>query len=175
MANFVEKENIFLRIAKYLFPWKGDKPSEIARKIIFLAAAITLVVTLTIFLTNEFQRAADTQDNQELADIFHNSETQIEIDTGNNQQNDNSQTEQRTVQEQFLPLLEINKDVIGWITVGDRSFIDYVVMQGTDNKYYLTHNYKGEESRSGSVFVDYHDPITADSQPANIVVYGHNM
>ena len=30
MANFVEKENIFLRIAKYLFPWKGDKPAASA-------------------------------------------------------------------------------------------------------------------------------------------------
>ena len=29
MANFVEKESIFLRIAKYLIPWKGDKPAEI--------------------------------------------------------------------------------------------------------------------------------------------------
>ena len=41
MANFVEKESIFLRIAKYLIPWKGDKPVEIIRKIIFLAAAVS--------------------------------------------------------------------------------------------------------------------------------------
>ena len=46
MANFVEKENIFLRIAKYLFPWKGDKPAEIIRKCIFLGAAVVLIVSL---------------------------------------------------------------------------------------------------------------------------------
>ena len=51
MANFVEKENIFLRIAKYLFPWKGDKPAEIIRKCIFLGAAVVLIVSLVMIIS----------------------------------------------------------------------------------------------------------------------------
>ncbi|MGN1119765.1 MAG: class B sortase, partial [Oscillospiraceae bacterium] len=52
---------------------------------------------------------------------------------------------------------------------------DYVVMQCDDNSYYLDHNYKGEYSQSGAIFADYHVPITAESEPANIILYGHNM
>ncbi len=176
MANFVEKESVFLRIVKYLIPWKGDKPTEIVRKIIFLAAAVVLVVSLTTLIIDGVNKVDDTQLNDQLSDIYHNrtGSTTVEIDTTKHEE---LQQEYPEVQEQFLPLLEINDDVIGWITMGDEDnpFIDYVVMQGEDNDYYLKHNYKGEESVSGAIFADYHVPITAEYQPANIVLYGHNM
>ena len=177
MANFVEKENVFLRIAKYLFPWKGDKPLEIVRKIIFLAAAVVLIFSLTSLIITAGNKAADTQDNNELSEMFHGitaGNTTVEIDTTKREEIEKKHPE---IMEQFVPLLEINEDVVGWITLGDpeNPFIDYVVMQADDNKYYLDHNYKGEKSISGAIFADYRDPITAESEPANIILYGHNM
>lgn len=177
MANFVEKENIFLRIAKYLIPWKGDKPAEIIRKLIFFAAAAVLVISLVSLFTSAADKAADTDNNNSLSEIFHGTasgSTKVDIDTTKREE---LQKEHPQVMDKFLPLLEINEDVIGWITLGDKDnpVIDYVVMQCDDNDYYLKHNYKGEESVSGAIFADYHDKITADGGPANTILYGHNM
>ena len=175
MANFAEKENVFLKVAKYLIPWKGDNSSEVIRKIIFLGAIVVLIITLSMIFVFKGRVSGENKENEELANLYHG--TGVTIDTEKLEQ---LEKEFPTVQEQFLPLLEINKDVIGWITIGatdpnEKPFIDYVVMQGKDNDYYLTHNYKGENSISGAIFADCRSPITADKRPANIVLYGHNM
>ncbi len=177
MANFVEKENVFLRIAKYLIPWKGDRPAEIIRKLIFIAAAAVLAVSLVSLLVTAENKRVDTNNNNSLSEIFHGAtsgSTKVEIDTTKREE---LQKEHPQVMERFLPLLEINEDVIGWITIGDKDdpVIDYVVMQCDDNDYYLNHNYKREESVSGAIFADYHEKITAEGGPANTVLYGHNM
>ena len=131
MANFVEKENIFLRIAKYLIPWKGDKPAEIIRKVIFLAAAVVLVVSLVTIFTFFGGNAQDNRLNEQISEIYHGS-ANVTIDT---QKQEQLVKEYPEVNERFLPLLEQNKDVIGWITMGDPEapFIDNVVVQGKDN------------------------------------------
>lgn len=177
MANFVEKENVFIRMAKYLFPQKGDNFTEILRKIIFLGAGIVLVVSVAVLLITAGNKVADTSDNNSLSDLYHGTvsgSTAVDIDTTKREE---LKKEYPEVMEEFLPLLEINDEVVGWITIENENnkLLDYVVMQAEDNEYYLDHNYKGEESISGAVFADYHEPITAENQPANIVLYGHNM
>lgn len=173
MANFVEKENIFLRIAKYLIPWKGDKPSEIFRKVIFLAAAAVLIVSLVMIISFYGGTAVDTKLNESISEIYHGSAT-VTVDQ---KKQEELAEEYPEVNEKFLPLLEQNEDVIGWITVGDEEdpYIDYVVVQGDDNDYYLDHNLNGEYSKTGTVFADYREKITAEYTPANIILYGHNV
>lgn len=73
---------------------------------------------------------------------------------------------------QFRALLDVNPDVIGWIRIGNTA-IDYPVVQGEDNAYYLTRNYKGEEASAGSIFLDFRNDI-GKAQP-NTVIYGHRM
>ncbi|WP_025847499.1 class B sortase [Paenibacillus ehimensis] len=73
---------------------------------------------------------------------------------------------------QFEALLEVNPDVAGWIRIGNTA-IDYPVVQGEDNAYYLNRNYKGEESGAGSIFLDFRNDI-GKVQP-NTVIYGHRM
>ena len=58
-----------------------------------------------------------------------------------------------------------------WITVTDTA-IDYPLVQGEDNNYYITHNYQGEDDIGGSIFYDAYD------KPYNgalTVIYGHSM
>lgn len=173
MANFVEKENIFLRIAKYLIPWKGDKSVEIIRKVIFLSAAVVLVVSLVTIITFYGEAAQDDKLNQQISGIYHGSAT-VTVD---NKTQDELVREYPEVNEKFLPLLEENKDVIGWITMGDPEdpFVDNVVVQGEDNDYYLDHNLDGEYSKTGTIFADYREKITPENTPANIILYGHNV
>ena len=52
-------------------------------------------------------------------------------------------------------LRTINPDCVGWIHM-DGSPINYpVVKQHLDRDYYLSHNFSGEESRHGQVFMDF--------------------
>lgn len=69
-------------------------------------------------------------------------------------------------------LREINPDVVAWIRVPDTK-IDYPVVQGEDNDYYLKHTWQGSQNTVGTIFMD------CNSSPAltdyNTLIYGHNM
>lgn len=72
----------------------------------------------------------------------------------------------------FDKLLAENSEVVGWIYCED-SNINYPVVQGKDNDYYLNHSYTGEESKAGAIFVDAENsPGFAD---CNTIIYGHHM
>lgn len=173
MANSTSKENIFIRILKYLVPWKGDKPTEIFRKIIFLAALITLIISVTNLILAQVNRITDNSLNKELSEIYQGTgASKVEINT---ERREEIIKENPEILEKFIPLKEINDDIVGWITVGNEDFIHYPVVQGTDNSYYLNHNFEKQESRSGSLFLDYRNKINSDKQSANLVIYGHNM
>lgn len=61
-------------------------------------------------------------------------------------------------------------DVIAWIECGE---IDYPVVQGEDNSFYLHHSYDGAYTFSGSIFMNsYNSKMFQDN---NTVIYGHNM
>lgn len=68
-------------------------------------------------------------------------------------------------------LLKINSDYKGWIKISNTN-IDYPVVQGSDNKFYLNHDFNKKESDCGAIFLDYKNDIDKDK---NIIIYGHNM
>lgn len=188
MSKSAKKGNIFVRIIKYLFPWKGDKPSEVIRKIVFVTAAVVLTVSLTKILSDTIERMNTNKQDQELADKFHSyadsvsNEQIININTSDTTSTPNQSPEEkpnREILDQFKPLLLENPETIGWLTIkgtnASKPWIDYVVMQTDDNDKYLSHNFYGEKIKSGALFVDYSDKITPQGEPANIVIYGHNM
>lgn len=68
-------------------------------------------------------------------------------------------------------LMKINKDYKMWIEVPNTN-IDYPIVQGKDNDFYLNHDFNKKESSSGAIFMDYKNNIDKDK---NIIIYGHNM
>ncbi len=73
-------------------------------------------------------------------------------------------------------MYELNSDFVGWLTIEDTP-IDMPILQATDNKFYLEHDFYGryDYTKVGTSFVDWHVPITETSGPDNIVIYGHNI
>lgn len=71
----------------------------------------------------------------------------------------------------FVKLKEKNSDIIAYLKVNNTN-IDYVVVKGKDNKFYLRHNLYKEYSHPGWIFMDYHNKL--DGNDKNIVIYGHN-
>ena len=62
--------------------------------------------------------------------------------------------------------------MVGWIYC-EGTNINFPVMQGDDDDYYLTHSYDGAYNISGSIFVESaNGPGFTD---LNTIIYGHNM
>ena len=69
-------------------------------------------------------------------------------------------------------LRQVNPDVVGWIWIPDTK-INYPLMQGRDNEYYLNYTWDNQKSVSGSIFLEYQ--LKSDLTEYNTIVYGHNM
>lgn len=69
-------------------------------------------------------------------------------------------------------LNEAFPDTVGWLYIPDTS-VNYPVLQGDDNDFYLHHAYDGGSLSAGSIFLDYRCESRL-MNPVN-VLYGHNM
>ena len=68
-------------------------------------------------------------------------------------------------------LTSLNEDYRFWINI-ENTNIDYPVVQGEDNDYYLTHDFNKNYLASGSIFMDYRNSFEDDK---SVIVYGHHM
>lgn len=73
--------------------------------------------------------------------------------------------------EQFTELYEKNHELAGWLSI-DGTVIDYPVMQCADNEYYLHHDFYGQDSVYGCLYVK---DIADLEEGTNFIIYGHNM
>ena len=75
------------------------------------------------------------------------------------------------VEDYIEGIREINPQFRGWIAIPDTK-IDYPIVKGQDNEYYLTHDIEGNENKHGAIFMDYRNDLTRDR---NICLHGHHM
>lgn len=73
---------------------------------------------------------------------------------------------------QAQELQETYPDAIGWIYIPDTN-INYPIMQGEDNDFYLTHSADGRSLKSGCIELDYR--CENRFQNNFNILYGHNM
>lgn len=72
----------------------------------------------------------------------------------------------------FEILNKKNSDTVGWLTVNNTK-IDYPVVQGKDNDYYLKHDFYKNSTSVGWVFMDYRN--NSKVLDDNTIIYGHKM
>ena len=68
-------------------------------------------------------------------------------------------------------LKSINKNVVGWIVI-EGTQVNYPIVQGNNNSYYLTHSYDNKWSSYGSIFMDY--ASSSNFSDKNTFIYGHH-
>ncbi len=153
-AAAAKKPNIAVRALKYMFPWKGDSAKEITRKIIFLVALITLIVTLWQVIAYYIDPLINGSKVNDMRDRYHNA-----LASG---------------EPWYQDLYAQNNDLVGWVQIEDTN-IDYPVVQAEDNDYYLRRGFDGTYTRYGTIFMDYTSFVREDTESRNIVLYGHNM
>ncbi len=69
-------------------------------------------------------------------------------------------------------LREVNPDVLGWIWIPGTN-VDYPIMDGEDNEYYLEHTWDRKASIAGSIFLEQLN--ASDLSDFNTLFYGHRM
>lgn len=136
---------------------KHRKENNKIKKIILLFLVIIFILGIGYICYYCYNSYKSKKDNTE---ILNN----IEID--------NTQViEEKT--ERMLQLEELqkeNEEIIGWLEIEDTN-INLPVCQGTDNEFYLTHNYKKEKVTGGALFLDKDFDMVNGS--SNYLIYGH--
>lgn len=72
----------------------------------------------------------------------------------------------------FKSLTYVSDNVIGWIYCEDTA-INYPVVYGVDNEYYLERDYRGSYNPGGSIFSDAAN--IKGIVDSNVILYGHHM
>ena len=111
-------------------------------------------------------------ENLVIGDPINNTDTEQNNDTTNITEDNNAVVQKS---ERMLKLEELQKqnpDIIGWLEI-ENTNINYPVLQGTDNSYYMNHNYKKKQTKSGSIFLD--KSYSWSTPDDNLLIYGHNM
>ena len=83
-----------------------------------------------------------------------------------------SETDRVPIKVDFEALTRENPDIVGWIYCED-TLINYPVLFGRDNAYYLDRNYREAYDPSGSIFID--GSNNSKITDSNLILYGHHM
>ena len=150
------------------------KKQERRRKLMILVFSLVALGCFLYFGIYYYQNYRVDNDMEHLAQIKEQNKTPglafLEGDT----ENDGEEGEEKVpeVLEDYKTLLNMNKDLIGWLKIADIN-IDYPVMQTNDNNYYLDHNFDKKYDKNGCLFLDYQCDVI--NRNTNLIIYGHNM
>lgn len=175
MAGYKKSKASF---AEQFLPQKGDSKQELVRKIVTIVAAVVLVAALAVLAGYFIQQAR----NQRQIDELRKEHTEVSVISQTTVPPETETTVTETeppplvVLENMEKLTAQNPDVAGWLTVANTN-IDNVVLQTTDNEYYMDKDFNGNRNIAGQIFVDYRCVINDynNKQSDNIIVYGHNQ
>ncbi|MCI6188428.1 MAG: class B sortase [Clostridium sp.] len=160
---------------------KGQK-RELLRKVIFAVALILFIGSSTkLFLIwNEYNKNAKSYEAiQEYGPKAVEPKTNNEKNEENGQNGEGENNSENDdiykyvlSEEDYNKLYSINQDIKGWITVPNTS-VNYPIVQGTDNSYYLHHNFNKEANNGGAIFIACENKNPFEDQ--NTVIHGHHM
>ena len=199
---FLGLYNIFTLIPRYLYvgiiclidPEKGEILKYKGKPII----PITMIgLTLSIYLICIFvstrwyvQRLKInylTADIIESTKIIESQEPIVKEEKDNKEEENNAQEKEEEkyvpkttnnysnvsyISTDFNDLLSKNKDTVAWLKVNNTN-VNYSVVQGDDNEYYLKHDFNKRYNNGGWIYGDYRDDF--ERFGTNTIIYGHNL
>ena len=130
------------------------------RRFLPLALILVAAVCIGVIVQTYAADAENKAQQEELKKLYEESSSQLPL---------GASVEEEYINNRFSELMEINPDLIGWLEAGSLSV---PVVQGTDNDYYLQHDFYGQEDAHGTVFLDARNQLEPNDD--NLVLYGHN-
>ncbi|MGI6010275.1 MAG: class B sortase [Ruminococcus sp.] len=147
---------------------KGSKKGKVLWWVLFLTAAAVFLIAGYQLVTTLMEYKAAENEYEELEAYVTLPET---AEDSQGETGEEVQEDQGPVID-FASLKAVNEDVVGWLYV-EALGINYPIMQGEDNDYYLHRTTEETYNFAGSIFLDYVNK--ADFSDCNSIVYGHNM
>ena len=132
--------------------------------LILIAIFLGLIVFSSIKIALYIKSASDNKEIMEEIDDF------VTIPDVIPENPDENETYEINID--FDKLKSINKDVVAWIKINNTT-VNYPVVKGSDNEFYLKHNLKKNWNEGGWIFADFENKF--DGSDRNIVIYGHSM
>lgn len=154
---------------------------RITRKLMILLLAIIFLVSAwnVWVILKDYQAGVENYSDLEQYVSFERDRLESEDCVG--QTNDlivNEETESEVPDDTVFPsvdfdtLSEINSDIVAWIYI-EGTDINYPVVQGKDNSYYLNHLFDGTKNKAGCLFLD--SRLDSGFSDMNNVIYGHHL
>ena len=148
------------------------------RKIIFVILTLILVFSAAFVgyqIFREYSERKESADTYtDLEDLISFPEVLPEKDPDETKQSEFGETETIPLGPtiDFAGLKEINEDCVAWIHIEDTA-INYPVVQGSDNSFYLKHLIDGKWNSAGCIFLD--SRVGSDLSDRHSIIYGHHM
>lgn len=151
-----------------------------------LLAMLALVVLAAVYIVKFYRERSETEAlNEQLHALMVTSEPTASVQpsaapTPQTTVSSGAQilaypTPPAEIRKELVGLHSLNPDLIGRLyipTDTEHTAIDQFVLK-RDNEYYLTHDFYGDERKSGAVFMDEANEIWPQDQ--HMILYGHNM
>ena len=153
---------------------KRERVKRVVVKYILIGASIIVFFVCIFFVISRI--SSDVNNENGIAEIAKaKKDNAFVFTTIKPEVNDTVVYDEYSVPEvlnQYRDALDINPDLIGWIKINDTN-IDYPVVKGEDNSFYLSHGFNGKKDANGCIFAD----INCDIYPRsmNLILYGHHM
>ncbi|PIC83980.1 class B sortase [Sporosarcina sp. P1] len=135
---------------------------------VYLAVFLYSGYLLVQYLYTYVESASSLKETQQMYEKALENTVQVAVTEGVKEDASNDYS----MRPQFEELNKVNQDIVGWISV-EGTNLHNPILQAEDNDFYLNRNFTRENSRAGSVFMDYRNDITDMSR--NTVLYGHAM
>lgn len=148
------------------------------RKIICVILTLILVFSAAFVgyqIFREYSERKESADTYtDLEDLISFPEVLPEKDPDETKQSEFGETETIPLGPtiDFAGLKEINEDCVAWIHIEDTA-INYPVVQGSDNSYYLKHLIDDKWNSAGCIFLD--SRVDSDISDRHSIIYGHHM
>lgn len=140
---------------------------------------VILLITIGIRIFKYYSDNKKTDDVISNINDLVNLQEEKEIEKSDNENNetenidvDNKKIESSDYIIDYQNLKNVNNDFVGYIIVPGTN-ISQTVVKGSDNDFYLHHNFYKKYDVAGWIFADYANKF--DGTDKNIIIYGHNM
>ena len=137
---------------------------------------ILLIIFICIFIYsgyNIFMWLKSDRETKALEEgLYLNVVTEVKNNEESEEENVVNEEQIQELQVDFDELKSINEDIFAWIKIDD-TYINYPILKGESDEYYLKRDIYKKYSVSGSIFVD--SSTNTNLEDDNTVIYGHNM
>ena len=144
-----------------------------------IVSSLVILVVTYIGVSNYVSLKQVNEIQKDLAEVIELTDPTEIIEEKNEEKLQNAKEEETPLEDikyitntELASLLTVNQDVVGELIVNNTN-INYPVVQGSDNDYYLDHNINKEKNANGWIFLDYRND--AMNLNKNNIIYGHNM